>query len=90
MNGVPLPMPAPLSKEELQKAFAALRDEDPRWRAIMITLAQEIAEAVEKSANPKASTNHGTSAHTSGALMGLLDFRDRLVRLRDESLRFEE
>jgi hypothetical protein len=87
---LPMQMPAPLDPEEKLRALQSLRDEDPRWRVINQILAEEIAQAVEKSASPKAAADYGTSAHTSGAVMALLDFRDRLIIERAQALRLDE
>jgi hypothetical protein len=89
-RSVPVPLPDPVPAELRQKILTTFRDDDPRWRVFMTIVAEHIAQAIEKAASPKAAKDHGTCAHTSGALMSLLDLRDELIRERNQAMRFEQ
>lgn len=82
------PVQAPaLDEEQLQRALGSLRDEDPRWLAIVQILNENIASAIDRASDKRAADLHGTLAHLAGGVCWLLDFRDQLVAERARALR---
>lgn len=85
-RAVPVRMPALLDAEARIRALQSFRDDDPRWRVIGEILAEEIATAVDRTADKKMAEHPGSQSHAAGGLDRLLELRDRLEAERQKAL----